>query len=248
MKSIRCGRGLGDSIYLQSVVRHLLRAGTYSRLRVKSDWPDVFLPLGRRIEVVPFNKTAIDILAHYSSRKGLAGTTQFQDCCTCAGIIGPVELKLDWKVTNQDLVDRLRAPGKSVLVVQLPRTPMGRTDGFGASLLPDCRAMQRMINRHLDTHTIVQIGAGEPLYRFSGITVDLANKTSVAETIDAASAADQVLGYVSFLVPLAESLGKPATFVWSRKGLMDRQQFVRQIRPEKVLHARTSTYVMDDEV
>lgn len=247
MKGIRCGRGFGDSLYLQSVVRHLLEKG-HQGLRVKSDWPDVFRSLPRA-DVVPFSRAGIDILAHYSSRKGVVGTTQFQDCCACAGIEELVELRLDWKVTNQKLVDRLRAHGRPVMVVQLPRTPMGRSDGFGATLLPDCRALQRLINRGKEEgRTVVQIGAGEPLYKFAGIDIDLANKTSVAETIDAAWAADSMLGYVSFLVPLAESLGKPAMFVWSRRGLKDRQQYVRQITPAKILHAATSKFLMDDEV
>jgi hypothetical protein len=247
MKSIRCGRGLGDSLYLQSVVRHLLERGAL-KMRVKSDWPDVFLPLGKRVEVVPFSRSNVDLLAHYSARKGIAGTTQFQDCCIAAGIHERVELRLDWTVVKQGLVDMVRKPGKPVLVVQLPRTPMGRTDGFGATLLPDCRAIQKLIDQAKPDHTVVQIGAGEPLFRFNGIDIDLANKTSVAETIDVASAADRFLGYVSFLVPLAESFGKPAVFVWSRRGLQDRMQYVRQITPAKILHAPTSSWVMDDEV
>lgn len=245
MKSIRCGRGFGDSLYLQSVVRHLISTGGL-RMRVRSDWPDVFRPLGERVEVTPFTRANTDILAHYSMRKGAAGTTQFQDCCISAGIKGPVDLRLDWTLTKPGLVDLVRDPGKPVLVVQLPRTPMGRTDGFGASLLPDCRAIQKLIDQAKADHTVVQIGAGEPLFRFKGIDIDLANKTTVAETIDVASAADRFLGYVSFLVPLAESFGKPAVFVWSRRGLKDRMQFIRQITPQKILHRPTSTFVMDD--
>lgn len=242
MKSIRCGRGLGDSLYLQAVVRHLIKRDGL-RMRVKSDYPDVFRPLGDRVEVVPFDRR-VDIIAHYSVRKGVEGTTQFQDCCIAAGIKEPVELALDWSVTNAALVASLGS--RPILVVQLPRTPMGRTDGFGASLLPDCRVIQRFIDEAKPTHTIVQIGAGTPLFRFAGIDVDLANKTTVAEAIDAVSAADRCLGYPSFLVPLAESLNKPALFVWSSRGLRDGQMFVRRITPQKVLHKATSRHVVDE--
>lgn len=247
MKSIRSGRGFGDSLYLQSVVRHLIERGAL-RMRVKSDWPDVFLPLAHRVEVVPFARANVDILAHYSVRKGTQGSTQFEDCCIAAGIREPVPLRLDWKVTKQGVVDLVRKPGKPVLVVQLPRTPMGRTDGFGATLLPDCRAIQRLIDQARPEFTVVQIGAGQALFRFTGIDIDLANRTTVSETIDVASAADKFLGYCSFLVPLAESFGKPAVFVWSRRGLNDRALYVRQITPQKILHAPTSRFVMDDEV
>lgn len=243
MKSIRCGRGLGDSLYLQSVVRHMLAKGGL-RMRVKSDYPDVFLPLGDRVEVVPFDRR-VDIVAHYSVRKGIDGTTQFQDCCLAAGITEKVDLRLDWTVTNQRLVDSVLAGGRPILVVQLPRVPMARTDGFGASLLPDCRAIQKLIDVARETHTIVQIGAGEPLHRFQGLHVDLANQTTVAQMIDVASVADRFVGYVSFLVPLAESLDKPALFVWSSRGLRDGQLFVRRITPAKVLHKPSSRHVLD---
>ena len=130
----------------------------------------------------------------------------------------------------------------------MPRTPMGRTDGFGKTLLPDCRAIQVLIDEARDTHRIVQIGAGQPLFNFRGLDLDLANRTTVAETIDAVSVADRCLGYVSFLVPLAESLDKPATFVWSQRGLKDGQPFISSITPAKVLHKATSRAVIDVEV
>jgi hypothetical protein len=245
LKSIRGGMGFGDALYVQSVARHIVKSG--QKLRVRTAWPDVFRPLEGMVETVPFARQGVDILAHYSQRKPIQGTTQFQDCCISAGIKEPVEMRLDWKVVKQGLADKVRQSGKPVLVVQLPRTPMGRTDGFGASLLPDCRVIQRFIDEAKPDHFIVQIGAGEPLFKFRGIDMDLANKTSVCETIDVASVADRFLGYVSFLVPLAESFGKPALFVWSRKGLKDRMQYVRQITPQKVLHQPTSKFVFDDE-
>jgi hypothetical protein len=246
VKSIRCGRGFGDSLYLQAVVRHLLLDGGL-RMRVASDWPDVFLPLGRRVEVMPFTRR-VDIVAHYTTRKGVAGTTQFEDCCIRAGITAPAELRLDWSVRHEGLAAKLKDAGRPVLVVQMPRTPMGRTDGFGKTLLPDCRAIQRLIDEAKDTHYVVQIGAGQPLFKLRGIDLDLANRTTVAETIDAVASCDRVLGYPSFLVPLAESLDKPGTFVWSARGLRDGQPFIRQITPAKVLHKPTSTAVIDEEI
>lgn len=241
-KTIRCGRGLGDAIYLHSVVRHLLARG--EALRVKSDYPAVFKDLP--VEVEPFSRVAA-ITAHYASRKGVDGTTQFEDCCINAGIKEPVELRMDWTPSNPALIERLRAPGRPILVVALPRAPMGRADGFGAEVLPDCRVIQRLLDGYKATHTIVQVGAGTPLHRFTGIDIDLANATTVAELIDAASVADRFLGYCSFLVPLAESFGRPAMFVWSRRGLSSRSVYVRQITPRKVLHLETSSHMIDDQ-
>lgn len=146
MKTIRCGRGLGDSIYLQSVVRHL-HAQDKARYRVCSDFPDVFRPLGNAVSVTPFTRQGVNIVAHYVQRKPLAGSTQFQDCCAQAGITTPVELRLDWALTDHALPRELRQRSPLPIVcVQLPRAPMGRTDGFGAELLPDCRVIQRAID------------------------------------------------------------------------------------------------------
>lgn len=236
--------GLGDSLYLQSVVRHLVEHSP-ERFQVCSSWPEVFRPLGDRVVVTPFTRAGIDILAHYSLRKRYA-TTQFEDCCIQAGIAGPVDLRIDWSPTDPHLIERLRTEGRPIVCVQLPRAPMGRTDGFGIELLPDCRAMQTAIDALRGHALIVQIGAGRPLFRFSGIEVDLANETTVAELLDVASAAHAFLGYVSFVVPLAESFNKPALLVWSERGLRARQLFVRQITPQKVLHKASSRYVMDD--
>lgn len=234
MRSIRGGRGFGDTLYLQAIVRHMLTKGG-RLMRVATDYPDVFIPLGKRVQPIPFTRSA-DLVAHYISRKAISGTTQFQDCCLNVGINEPVELKLDWTITRPDLVELIRGRGKPVMVVQLPRTPMGRTDGFGASLLPDCRILQQHIDNALDTHTVVQIGKGEPLFRFKRLTFDFANELSVAQSIDVVAGADKVLGYPSYMIPLAESLDKPATWVWSYRGTRDQHVFIRRITPAKLIH------------
>jgi hypothetical protein len=245
MKSIRCGRGLGDSLYLQSVVRHLTRKPG-DRLRVLSDYPAIFSQLGeRRAVVAPFDRKC-DIVAHYAPRKGVDGTTQFQDCCIAAGIRETIELRLDWQVQRPELVDRLRAPGRPILVVQLPRTPMGRTDGFGADLLPNCHLLQTLIHRFSGTHTVVQVGAGAPLHRFTGIDIDLANAGTVSDLLDVGATADRFLGYCSYMVPLAESFAKPALFVWANAGLTRGHQFIRRITPKKVLQLPSSRHVIDN--
>lgn len=245
MKSIRCGRGLGDSIYLQSVVRHLIKRDGQP-LRVCSDWPDVFSPLGAMAKVVPFTRVNIDILAHYASRKRIADSTQFHDCCVNAGIVEPVELKLDWPEPISPLIDEIKSLGRPVVCVQLPRAPMGRTDGYGAELLPDCRVIQRLIGKLKERAVIVQVGAGTPLFKFRGIDIDLANRTTVRELIDIASIADGFLGYCSFILALAESFDTPAVMVWARAGLQSKESYIRQITPQKIIEKRSTRFVIDD--
>lgn len=245
MNRIRCGRGLGDSVYLQSVVRHLIET-TGKRYEVCSDWPDVFLPLGDSVSVVPFTRQDVKILAHYASRKGKS-TTQFEDCCWNAGIREPVELRLDWTIQT-DLGRRLADSGKRIIAVQLPRNPMGRTDGFGKEVLPDCRVIQKIINELSGQATIVQVGAGDPLYQFGGIDMDLANRTTVKELIDVLYLSGGILGYCSFILAFAESFRKSAVMVWSRAGLNSKDLYIRQIAPEKIIqHPEQTKYVIDDD-
>lgn len=244
MISIRGGSGIGDALYLQSVSRHFVENG--ETVEACCDWPDVFRPLAGKIAVSPFRRKPIDRLAHYSTRRAVAGTTQFEDCCIQAGIGEKVDLRLDWQVLNVGLVEMLRASGKPVVVVQMPRAPFGRTDGYGTELLPDCRRIQDAVDRLSGRATIVQVGKGEPWFRFKGIDIDLADRTSVADLIDIGFAADAFLGYVSFIVPLAESFSKPALLVWSRAGLNSRHDIVRTIKPMKILHRPSSQWVMDD--
>lgn len=244
MRSIRAGRGIGDSLYLQAVARHIIKRDG-APLKICSDWPDIFRPLGKMAKVAPFTRQNIDILAHYSLRKKCTDTTQFQDCCIQAEIKGPVDLKLDWLPRNHELIDSLPRD-KPLVLVQMPRNPMGRTDGFGKELMPDCRVIQKIINHVKDRATIVQIGAGASIFKFEGIDLDLANKTSVSDLLDVASVADGFLGYCSFIVPLAESFDKPGLFVWSRMGLNTNHPYIKAITPKKILEKPTSKYIIDD--
>lgn len=209
MKSIRGGMGLGDALYVQAVARHIIRTRG-ERLKVCTAWPDVFRPLGDSVQIAPFTRVGIDYLAHYSVRKGMP-TKQFEDMCIQAGIREPVELKLDWPAPqNSRLVRELKSQPLPVVLVQLPRAPMGRKDGFGRELLPNCSVIQTVIEALRGRALLVQVGAGEALYRFRGIDLDLANRTTISELLDVAAASDRVLGYCSFAVPLAECLDKRA--------------------------------------
>lgn len=231
---MRGGSGLGDAIYLNAVARHLVVQG--HKVEVCSNWPEVFRFTD--VQVSPFRRERINRLAHYSARKGRVGTTQFQDCCDSAQVKN-VELKLDWVSGEVNLP-------KPYICVQLPRAPMGRSDGFGKEILPDCRRIQQAIDAIKGRATVVQIGSGKPLFSFERVDIDLSNKTSVSQMIDVASQAIAFIGYPSFLVPLAEALDKRALLVWSRKGLVSGTQYVRQITPQKVIHKPSCRWVIDN--
>lgn len=248
MKSIRGGMGLGDALYLQSLVGHLLELRPRETFEVCSKWPEVFAPLGPRVTVSPFRRDRIDILGHYSKRKGQR-TRQWQDICLEAGAPSDLELRLTWRRTDEDhLVSRVedQAAGRPIVLVQLPRAPMGRTDGFGHEILPDCRKIQRQLEALEGRAFLVLVGSGFPLFRFRGIDLDLTEKTSVSQLLDLGQACSGLVGYCSFFVPLAEGFAKPALFAWSARGLRAPVVYVRTIRPEKILERESSQWFVDE--
>lgn len=235
MLAVRGGSGFGDALYVQGVARYLVENG--HQVEACSDWPDVFSQI-KNVKVSPFRRDRIDRLAHYSTRRRERGTTQWEDVCVNARIPQNTPLVLDWAVKTE-LADTVyeKACGKRIALVQLPRAPFGRIDGYGMSLLPDCRAIQHAIDA-LDGYYKVQVGKGRSLHAFDGIDLDLANATSVAELLDLAAKADLFVGYVSYFVPLAESFGKQALFVWSADGLKSPLELIANITPSKILHRK----------
>ncbi len=240
LKRIRGGSGLGDSIYLQSLVRHLAKT-TNHQIEACSNYPDVFSQLPPSVSVVPFNKHAQGLIhAVYSMRKSVNTTDQFQDMCIQAGIQGQVDLKLDWKIRNQELVDsiRLKAREQRIVFAGMIRSPMARDgiDNFGAELLPLFRAVDEMVDRFRDCF-IVECGSGKRLHDIKP-DLDLTNRTSISDLLDVASICDEFCGQCSFVIPLAESFDKPYTIVFARAGFESRTEFIRRITPEKVFHKK----------
>jgi hypothetical protein len=243
--TIRGGRGIGDALYLQSIVRHLTEKGR--RLRVCTDWPDIFSQLGGSVETEPFRRNSVERVSHYTTRKTVEGTDQFQDCCINAGVSEPVDLRLDWRVVNPNVLSKAWNPHRlPIIVVQMPRGPFGRSDGYGLELLPDFRRIQDAIEVLSSKAFIIQVGAGKPLFKFEGVDLDLSSQTSVCDLLDIASLAHGFLGYCSFIVPLAESFLRPALLLWSRRGLQSKDEYIRTITPSKILHRASSSAAVDD--
>ena len=249
VKAIRSGNGVGDNLYLQAIVKHLIKTTPY-KYRVHTRYPSLFVQFGGRVEIKPFQRENIDIVAHYTNRKGRPGTTQFQDMCENAGIKEPVSLTLDWKVGNRGLIERIRghANGKKLLLVQLPRETFGRNDGYGRELMPDYSVMDRIVGHLVSKHNYfaVQIGCGKVEYRLKNISYDLAEKTQLEEVFDLSSAADLFIGQTSFFIPLSECFDKKCIIVWSSKGLKSPTAFLSSVTPQKILHKKTCKAVTDD--
>jgi hypothetical protein len=241
LPQIRGGQGLGDSLYVQSVARYYLMKG--KPLAVRSSHADVFRPLG--LPVIPFSRDGAAIVAHYVQRKGEPGTDQWQDVCVSAGIPRDTEMQLDWKLLNPANADWFLGVRRPVIAVLLPRHGMNRSDGFANELLPNWKIIDQLLQCNAYK---VQIGQGDALYRFHGIDLNLANKTTIGDLLDIASMVDGFVGWCSFMLPLAESLQKPFFSMWSARGMKSRNAFISTLTPKKVIHRKDLAYnAIDDE-
>lgn len=251
---IRCGQGLGDSIYLQAVVAYLLEHGQ-KNLEVCTDWPDVFTHLrprtiqtkdGRiqsydksgKFDIAPFSRVRIDCIAHYSGRKHVRGTSQMEDCFISAKLPPVTNPRLDWVVVNRNLVSTIRteAGARRIVFLQHLRAPMDRADNFGSELVPSQKSIEDVlsaIRREGDTF-VVKVGNGAS-YDSIACDLDLREKLSVCELLDVATTADMFIGQCSLIIPLSECLQIPAVIVFGSGLRTSSHSFLRSICPEKLL-------------
>lgn len=237
----RGGSGLGDSLYLRAIVEALVARG--EQVTAFSDWPDVFIGSGARVE--PFCRNRMDVLAHYVGGKSRGHTNQWQDVCGCAGVCAPLSIR--WEIQNPALVARVQelAAGRPVVLVHGGREPMGRKDGFGRELLPRQPAFERALASLADCF-LVRIGAAPDLYPLT-CHLNLNGGTSVADLIDLGASCDGVVAQCSFAIPLAEVFDRPFLGVWAAAGLRSSNTWVRLVTPKKVLSKPSSRAVIDDE-
>jgi ADP-heptose:LPS heptosyltransferase len=121
---------------------------------------------------------------------------------------------------------------------------MGRTDGFGAELLPQPRAFETAL-RSLDSCFRVQIGDAKQLYRLPH-DLSLNGKTSISDIIDIGSICNGIVAQCSFCVPLAEAFNKPFLAVWAAAGMAPGvHKYLRAITPKKILSKPSSHHVVD---
>lgn len=248
-KRIRGGSGLGDSLYVQAIVRYLVNE-LGQEMTVASPHSELFRQFGDRVEVIPHCKNNMQYVAHYAPRKQTKGTTQFQDCCINCGVPRDIPLKLDWPGPSGNLTLRTRqeAAGRPIVLVQMPRMPFSRSDPFGIELLPGREGLQHGIDAIKESGAFtVKVGKGSELYSVHGIDLDLSNRTDLRDLLELSNIADAGFGQVSFIIPLMESFGKPVLSVVARKGLSSRNPFISSITPEKVNHYASSISYVDDQ-
>lgn len=241
MITVRCGRGLGDSIYLRVLVDEYIRFG--DQVTALSNYPDVFIESGARVE--PFTRISRAKAANYTHRMHLP-ETQWSSILRSVSLSPDLPLRFTWNVQNAGLVDRLRrmADGRPMLIVHGGHMPMQRGDAWTRDLIPRRDAFQWALDALSECFT-VRVGASKDAYGLK-VDRDLNGSTSVSDLIDLFSVCDAVITQCSFAMPLAECFDKPLLGIWSASGLHSRTSYLRTVTPAKVLSKPTSHYVVDD--
>lgn len=236
-RRIRGGRGIGDALYVQGIVRHLVKQGV--ELEVCTDYPEIYQ---FNVSFSPFSRHNIDYLAHYPQRRMIQTTTQWEDVCLSVGKRAEgAELKIDWTPQNNRF--KLESP---LLFVTGGRQPMQRKDGYAKEMMPNEKAFNGILRELKKDYFTVYVGSGIREYN-ADVDLDLNNKTTITDVLDIASQADMFFGQCSFIVPLAESFDKDLLCVWSSYIRTTDHPYMKYITPQKVLSKPTSKYVYDDQ-
>lgn len=251
MMELVASKGLGDALYMRAVALHCLRRG--HDVSVFTGWPDVFSDLPVHTKGL-HQRTGDEDLRHAKPclhcRIGVvAHLDVFSMLCLQAGIVEPVEFRLDWRIRNIELVKRVRreAAGRPVLIFQ----PLKRAANLNDALArPDREAYADFVASRPEYFRVkighpgsVQ-GSGHP-----PCDLDLVGKTSVHDAIDLGASCDAAFGESSFVVVMAEAMDKPFTCMFSSRAIRSGRRHIANLRPERTFHKRhLATAVFDEEV
>lgn len=229
-------KGLGDAIYLRAIALHFLEIG--KQVTVFTFWPDVFsdLPVqaltaaGVTGEPGEGTKLKQSFYCLHCQAPAMRVLTQFQMMCLQAGVEVPIELRADWKVRNQGLVDSViaQAKGRPILLYQPVRRVQKPYD-----LPPESAEFLK----HLDD-SYFRVKVGHPNYSDGDGPCErnLFGACSVSDLFDLASVADLCYAEPSYLPILAQALDRRFVCMFSRRALASDFAKVAGVRPERLFH------------
>jgi hypothetical protein len=243
---IRGPSGLGDAIYVNSIAQEMLKFNHNVAIRTK--YPDVFKYLP--VKTVPYSKGGGDREFNYGGKSRQRNeTNQWQDLLIAARLDQNTPMSTKWELTNIELFEKIteKAQGRKVLVMSMPHRIFGdRQDDYGQELQPNWKKFIPILKAVKDTCYVVQIGRGHVCYRFDGISLDWANRTSVSDVMDFGVIGDIFLGQCGFIIPLAEGMNKPLFTIFSANCLTSKDSFLNNITGRKVLSGKHSAWCFDN--
>jgi len=241
MLHIRGESGLGDSIYLYSIVKSYLD-NVKEPIAVYSNYPEVFEDL--KCLVLPFSKnTDKDTkIFSYLPNKSNSKTTILEDITSSC----PYQINFykEHKIKNHNLITNIlknKLNNKKICIVRYiePRHNKKRIDNLGCN--PNL--INRFISEFKKDYYFVGIGTNN--YYKIKCDMDLMGQTSVSDLFDLVLISDLVIAQVGYTVPLSELLHKNNIAIFPRKW-QTANPFLKTITPKKICGQYTS-YVYDDQ-
>jgi len=240
-------KGLGDALYLRAAVLHLLRRK--EAVKVYTKWPDVYSDLPVSIGEHGRGFTTAGVRFFTSSvylSDPPPGVDEFTFCCRNAGIEDTVEWRIDWKVRNHALLDRIkRAAGdRKIFIYQPLKVPR---NGDQEALTPNPESFNKVIVAHRDYY---RIKLGHPPFVMNDqdlpFELDMFGKGFIFDTLDICTIGDLFFGQPCFVPQVAAALGRPSICMFSRRASIS-DRWIRRVNPEWCVHKKELTKVMYDE-
>jgi hypothetical protein len=254
--ALNAPRGLGDAIYLRAVALHLLAMG--KAVKVFTRWPDVFsgmdVEFGSMAEVTalegqkfraPSTQVRNVMACLHCQVPYIAALDKFALACLQAGIEDEIELRIDWQVRNDDLVNRIRdaAGVRPIVVFQPLRKAHNEADEV---LRPKAGAFAKYVGAVEGFK--VKVGSAE-FTTDDGLScdLDLYGQTSVTDVLDVVSCADLCVAENCFLPVAAQAMNRRFVLVMARRALASNLNKVRGITPERMMQKPHLGCVVFDE-
>ena len=247
MIELVASKGLGDALYLRAAVLHLLRHK--ESVKVYTKWPDVYsdLPVSIGEHGLGFEREGV---RRFASSVYLSypppGVDEFTYCCRKAGIEETVEWRIDWKVRNQPLLDKIRrdANGRKIFIYQSLKVPRNSDQ---QELTPKRESYNGVIVAHKDHY---RIRLGHPPFVVNDTSapceLDMFGKGFILDTLDICTIGDLFFGQTSFVPQIAGALGKRSICMFSRRASIS-DRWIRRETPEWCIHNKELTTVVYDE-
>lgn len=244
MIGIRGPKGLGDAVHLRAAVLHLLHRG--EEVKVFTKFPEVFA--GLPVVTGPMAEgDAFEDLLHFGYQiMREDDTSNFTAACRRAGLNEPIELRIDWQVRNQALVNSIidMAAGRKVFVYQTRKIARNPAQEL---LRPNLKAYNGFIAEHREHF---RIRLGHPPYveqdRSAPCELDLLGKSSIPDAFDIATIGDMFFGESCYVPMVGEANDKRYAIMFTRRALASDCR-IRNMTPARLFHKKHLATAVYDE-
>jgi hypothetical protein len=176
------------------------------------------------------------------------GLNQFKARCATAGITEPVDLRIDWVVQNEVLVNSIRdmAIGRKVFIYQPPKLSKNLEMDL---LKPKSFSFARFIaGAKSDEYFRIRMGHSQYVETngHTNYELDLLDRLKVTDALDVCTIGDVFFGEECYLTHIAEALDRQVICMLSRRAALSKE-WVRHRTLERMFEKRHLASVVYDE-